>query len=267
MDLADALTSKLFNANAQEIIDRNALESILASQKTSLTTINEASASALSKKLSSAIMIIGRIQNEKIYKEQKNTKNIIVSNGCSYTYWWELTGDITVQIKVIDIKTGKMLFSNPIVQPIKLETKRECSPTVLGDTEPLLKDATDDLATAIAKLIVPYDEKLIINFEKPILSILKNPFKKLNAAVASFQSQNNDVGLAILKEYADDTKLKPETRAMALFNYGAGLFIAERYELSEEVLKAAAASGSLSAPALLSQIQIEKKHQKELIKN
>lgn len=86
------------------------------------------------------------------------------------------------------------------------------------------------------------------------------------AAISSFQVKNNDVALAILKEYADDTKLKPDVHAMAVYNYGAGLFIAERYDLSEEVLKTAVSLGSLSASALLSQTQIEKKYQKELIK-
>lgn len=261
MDLTDELTSILFNANAQEIIDRNAIESILVSQTTNLTTINEASVSALSKKLSSAIIIIGRIQNEKISKEKKNVKNIVVSNGCNYTYWWEISGDITAQIKVIDIKTGKMLFSNSVVQKILAETKRDCNDLPLGNTDDLLKTAIKDLAQQIARLIIPYDQSMIVRFDKPLLT-LKNPFKKLPAAVASFQAGNNQAGLEILKLYAEDTSLKPEVSAMALYNYGAGLFIADQYDLAEIQLKKAIPLGSFSAPQMLATVQEEKKYQK-----
>lgn len=260
LDLTDALTSKLFNANAQEVIDRNALETLLASQKTALTTIDEKSVTTLSKKLSSAIIIIGRIQNEKIYTADKSVKNIISSSDCPYGYWWEITGDITVQIKIIDVKTGKLLFSNPITKNISLKTKQECQPHKLGDTEPLLKETTKDLATEISKLIIPYDELVTVTFDKPLLAIFKNPFKKLNAAITSFQNGINDTGLEILKSYADDKSLKKETAVMAAYNYGAGLFIAERYDLAKDQLKIAASMGSVSASSLLAKVEEEIKY-------
>lgn len=260
LDLTDALTSQLFNANAQEIIDRNALETLLASQKTALKTIDEKSVIALSKKLSSAIIIIGRIQNEKIYTAEKSVRNIIVVNGCNYGYWWEITGDITVQIKIMDVKTGKLLFSNPVTRKILVTTKHECQPYKLGDTEPLLKETIIELATEISKLIIPYDEPVSVTFDKPLLSIFKNPFKKLNAAITSFSNGNYDTGVEILKSYADDKSLKKETAIMAAYNYGAGLFIAERYDLAKEQLKIAAAMGSVSASSLMPKVEAEIKY-------
>lgn len=260
LDLTDALTSTLFNANIQEIIDRNALETLLASQKTALKTIDEKSVTALSKKLSSAVIIIGRIQNEKIYTAEKSVRNVVVVNGCGYDYWWEITGDITVQIKIMDVKTGKLIFTNPVTKAISLTTKHECQPYKLGDTEPLLKETIGELAIEISKLIIPYDEAVSVGFDKPMLSIFKNPFKKLNAALTSFKNGNYDTGVEIMKAYADDKSLKKETAVMAAYNYGAALFIAERYDLAKEQLKIAASMGSVSASSLMPKVEAEIKY-------
>ncbi len=209
-------------------------------------------------------MIIGRIQNEKIYSESKNVQNIISSNGCAYSYWYELSGDITAQIKVIDIKSGKLLFSNPVVRNIALKTKRECTPYKLGDTEPILQDAAKDLATEITKLIVPYYEEFTVVFEKPVLSVFKNPFKQLPLAVQNFSVNNYSAALEILKKYADDPSLKPNIKAMAHFNYGLGLSVAEQYDLADEQLRLAASLGDINAAAMIARNAIEKDYKEKL---
>ncbi|WP_374163753.1 CsgG/HfaB family protein [Arcticibacter sp. MXS-1] len=263
MDLTDALTSHLFNANSYEVIDRNALAEILSAQRgTEIKAINETAAAGLSKKLSSAIMIIGRIQNEKVYSEKKEQRQMISFNGCTMQYWWVLSGDTTAQIKIIDIKAGRMLFSNSIVQPVALETKHECEPRKLGDTEPLLKQTTEQLARQIGKLLLPYDEQITLKFEKPFS--LKNPFKKLGDVIEYFEGGNNEAALVILKEYADNASLKPETRILALYNYAVGLFIAERYSDAALLLKTVNQQGSLDVRPLLKQIEAESQYQTKL---
>ncbi len=260
LDLADALTSELFNSKSFEIIDRNAINQILSSQKGSnIQTINETTTSILAKKISSAVLIVGRIQNDKVYKEEKNVRNIIVTDGCYNSYWWELSGDITVQLKIIDIKTGQMLFSNPVVKKINVETKRECNPYKLGDLEPILRDGVKDLTREITKIFIPYGEVITLTFETPFL-VLKNPFKKLTIAIQSFEANNNALGLEILKAYADDNSLKESLHAKAVYNYGVGLFINGQYDFAAEKMQEAQKLGSLNAVQMLKRIETEKQY-------
>ena len=267
MDLTDALSSKLFNTNTFEIVDRNALTQILSSQRgTEIKMINEATTSALSKKLNGALLIVGRIQNEKLYKEQKSQDQSIVVNGCRTMYWWSVTGDMTVQLKILDIKTGKMVYNKPVVQNIKMETKQECERKSLGDTEYLLQDAVTGLATEIAKIILPYDEDMTLTFEQPMITMFKNPFKKLKVAIQSFQGNDNATGIQILKSYADDTSLKPNLHPMAVYNYGVGLFIDNQYDLAATQFQTASTLGSLDAPAMTTKTQNERQYSRLMAK-
>ncbi|MEA5259853.1 CsgG/HfaB family protein [Arcicella aquatica] len=260
MDLADALTSELFNSKGFEIIDRNAINQILASQKgNNIQTINETTTSVLAKKINSAVLIVGRIQNDKIYKEEKTVRNIVVSDGCYNSYWWELQGDITVQLKIIDIKTGQMLFSNPVIKKINVETKKECNPYKLGDLEPILRDGVKDLTREITKIFIPYGETITLFFETPFV-VLKNPFKKLTTAIQSFESNNNALGLEILKAYAEDNSLKESFHAKAVYNYGVGLFIDGQYDFATEKINEAQKLGSPNAIQMLKKIETEKQY-------
>ncbi|PSR52024.1 hypothetical protein AHMF7605_00045 [Adhaeribacter arboris] len=239
LDLTDDLTSKLFNSNTYEIVDRNALAQILSSQKNSeIKTINEGTAAALSKKLSSALLIIGRLQTETIEQKPMSQKQSIVVNGCNYEHWWEATGAVTIQLKIMDVKTGKMLFSKPVSAKTKHESKPACTPTSGFDPESIAKNLIAELATEITKIVIPYEEKVQLTFDTPVIT-LKNPFKKLGTAINYLKIGEHDKGLEILKAYADDTSLKENLRPKAIFNYGLGLYASEKYTEAQAQFKSA----------------------------
>lgn len=266
MDLADAITSKLFNSGSFEIIDRNALYELLGSQRGSeIKTITESTTASLSRKINSAVIILGRIQDEKVTKEEKSQRNIIVVNGCGYNYWWHITGNITAQIKILDVKTGKMLYSNPVSQVVDFNTKSECTPYRLSDdVSDLLKETLDKLANKIMQIVVPYDEQLTIGFENQAVTVFKNPFKKLSAAISCFNANNPENGLSILKAYADDKSLKDNLKEKAMYNYGVGLFLAGQDDLGIEQIKQANAMGSPNATQMLELIESERIYRNKL---
>lgn len=128
LNLSDELSSKLFNSNAQEILDRNALEKILSSGL-KLKLGDEKTVSALKNKLNSAVLLTGRIQTKNISQEEVSDKNIVVVNGCYYSYQWKASCEMIVQVKVVDVSTGKMLFNGPVTKKSSFQTKASCEHT------------------------------------------------------------------------------------------------------------------------------------------
>lgn len=237
LNLSDAVASNLFKANAQEILDRNALEKIFfATSK--LTVIDETTITQLKKKIKEALLVTGRIQTSSVNQQQVSQQQGIVVNGCTYMYYWKAVCNVTVQIKIVDINTGKMLFTGPVAQQSEFETKSECTSNIAKlDEVAVLQTTMDSAASKIAHLLVPYTEEIQLAFANGTL--FKHPFKKINDAIADFQMTNNEAALAILKNYTQDASLKDNFKAQAHYNYGLALFINRQYEEAKNEFKTA----------------------------
>lgn len=238
LDIADELTSRLFNANTFEVIDRNALVSLLANQKNSdVKLMDESVISQLNKKLKSAFFITGRIQSERVEQKLIETKNGTCPGN--YSYYWQVTGEASVQVKIFDVATGSLIYSNPVTIPINVRSKETCEQTQKFDLEPFKERALKALPEEIAKLVIPHLQKIMINFKGPEIVLLKNPFKNLNQAVNFFNVKQNDKALAILKDYANDASLKKALQSKAHYNYALGLYCTGDYKKAKEELNLA----------------------------
>lgn len=230
------MSSKLFNSNAQEILDRNALEKILASgSKFSLG--DEKTIAALKKKLNSAVLLTGRIQTKNISQEEISSKNIVVVNGCYYSYKWKAACEMTVQVKIVDISTGKMLFNSPVTKKSLFESKATCEHTQKIESSYIASETLKDVAAEITKLLVPYKEEVNIPFLTG--TIFKKPFKKIDLVIINFRAGNFEDGLKILKAYTEDNSLKDKFKEQAYFNYALGLFCANQLEQAKAEMKKA----------------------------
>lgn len=238
LDLRDAITSKLFNSDGYEVVDRNELSNILAKQKGSdVKIIDEKTITALSKQLKKALLITGRVQSEKVDQKLYSTPNGSCAGGKAY--YWLATGEVTVQLKITDVNTGKMIYSSPVTNPIRVQTVEACEQTSKIDLVPIVNKAFDGLSAEVVKLLIPYEEQIDIVFETPLLALLKNPFKKLDQVVRFFRIGDFEKGVSILKDYATDEKLKDNLKAKAHFNYAMGLFCTGNYEQAKAELKTA----------------------------
>ena len=241
LDLTDALTARLFNAKTLEVIDRNALETIFGSQRRGdLQVIDEKTKQLLNSKLSHAILISGRIQSQQLEQKLIYSDQNIVLNGCNRTYYYEVKGNVTVQLKILDLKTGRMIFSDAVVKPVEKKTKEECQIPEKMDMAQVTRNAIGDLSDNIAKLVVPFETSTTLQFSEP--GFFKSPFKKLKEAVSFLSMNNYDAGLAILKEYTESKDIKEKVRVNAWFNYGLGLLYANKNAEAKTALQKAAAS-------------------------
>lgn len=249
LDLTDALTAKLFNANSLEVIDRNALDVLLGSQRNrDLQVIDEATTQLLNKKLSNAIIISGRIQSQTLQQNLIYVNQSIVVNGCSRTYYYQIKGDITVQLKVLDLRTGKLIYSNPVIKPVDLKTKEECQVPAKMDMAAVTRSTIADLSEEIAKLVAPWEKSNMLYFKDP--GLLKSPFKQLKEAVSYLQINNNDAGLAILKKYTESKEIKDKNKDDAWYNYGLGLLYTGKYAEAKSALQMSASISSSNVNAV-----------------
>ena len=239
LDLTDALTARLFNANTLEVLDRNALDNLLGSQRfKDLQVIDDQTKQVLNKKLTNAILITGRIQSQQLTQQLIYEDQGVVINGCSRKYYYLVKGDITIQLKVLDVKTGKMIFSNPVIQPIRKQTKTECQIPEKLDIDQITREGIKDLSEQIAKLVVPFEVSTTLKFREP--GLFKSPFKKLDQAVSFLKLNNADPGLIILKDYTESKDVKDKVKDEAWFNYGMALLYAGKNSEAKKALQQAA---------------------------
>lgn len=235
MDFTDALTSKLFNSNKYEVVDRNALADLVKQGENGI--IDEKTIKELKKQLKSAMLITGRVQSGKV--EQKlYTKTDYTCTG-NETHYWQVTGEEVVQLKLLDVNTGKMFYSSPVTVPIQVRSTSTCEVKNKFDVVPIQSKAFEQLSEEVIKLLIPYNEQIGINFKSPGMVIGKNPFKDLRQVVSFFEIGDFDKGNMVLKRMAEDNSLKKNQQAWAHYNYALGLYCAGRFEDAKAELKKA----------------------------
>lgn len=236
LDLTDALSARLFNAQTLEVVEKNILDQILDDQKfRDLQVIDEKTTRELNKKLGNALLITGRLQSDNVEQKLIYQDQSIIVNGCTRKYYYEVKGNVSIQLKIFDLKNGKLIYNDAVIKPVDKKTKEECTVPNKLDVGEITRQATKDLGEEIARLVVPYAVKTTLQFFDP--GLFKSPFKKLKEAVNFLQNRNYDAGLSILKDYTEDKSLKDKHQAPALFNYGLALLYAGKYEESRKVME------------------------------
>lgn len=225
LDFTDVLTSRLFNAKTLEVIDRATLDNLFGSQKyKDLQVLDEQAKQILNKKLGNAVFMSGRLQSQKLEQKLIYVDQSVVLNGCNRTYYYEAKGNVTIQLKILDLKTGRMIYSDAVTVPVAKQTKEECQVPEKLDLDAITRNAINDLSEQVARLIVPYEFTITLQFSDP--GTFKSNFKQLKDAIKLLQLNNYDAGLAILKGYTESSDIKDKLKPNAWFNYGLGLYYA-----------------------------------------
>lgn len=235
MDFTDALTSKLFNSSKYEVVDRNALADLVKQGENGI--IDEKTIKELKKQLKSAMLITGRVQSGKI--EQKLYSKADYTCPGNQTHYWHVTGEEVVQLKLLEVNTGKMFYSSPVTVPIQVRSTSTCEVKNKFDVVPIQAKAFEQLTDEVVKLLIPYDEQIAINFKSPGIVIGKNPFKDLGQVISFFEIGDFDKGNMVLKRMAENNSLKKNQQSWAHYNYALGLYCAGQYEEAKTELKKA----------------------------
>ena len=239
LDFTDALTAKLFNAKTLEVIDNNALENIFGKQKYGSLEVLDAQAKAiLNKKLREALLITGRIQSRQLEQTLIYQDQPIVVNGCNRKYYYQIKGEVSIQLKILDIKSGKLLFSDAVSKPVDKQTNTSCQVPEKLNLEQVSRLAMRDLGDEVARMIVPFEVSTTLFFSDP--GLIKSPFKRLKEAITYLQSSDKASGLEILKAYTESKDIKEKNKDEAWLNYGMALVYTHDYETARSALQKAA---------------------------
>ena len=245
LNLTDDLTVDLVKQQTPtcEILDHTALNRLYGSKSSTTTIINETTMASLAKKTQSAVLLVGRIQSDKVSQTLKTESSGVQT--CPTNYWYESFGDFTLQIKIFDVKTAKMLHAEVIKIPMTHKSKKDCKEQGKLEETQIQRQAAEEAAAQVARLLFPYEEALQVELWSPLLG---NPFKNSRNASALFNTGDHKGALDILAGYTTDPSVKEKFRPMAFSNYGCCLYADGQFALAkEQFLKAYALSPSTIA--------------------
>jgi tetratricopeptide (TPR) repeat protein len=233
-DFADELTTRLFNSNRYEVLDRQNLDRIFQEHKLSYTgAIDENTAAELGKFIGSAALVFGRVSQNRYteemstndWKEQKTGKN-------HRTYTREGKANVAVTLQVTDLRTGKIIAVRNLPMEVTKSTRATDETPDKIDQAALLRDARSRILTTFMKDIAPYTElervALVSDKEIPQLKMGIGMAKAGNwgKAVEYFQKACNsnpasskaffDLGVAQMWSYNFDEAEKAFEKAYSL---------------------------------------------------
>ncbi len=255
MDVTDALSSRLFGAQTLEVVDKGTLDKVLGDQRfNDLQVIDGKTTQELNRKLGNSLLITGRLQSSSLEQKLIYEDQSIVLNGCNRQYYYQVKGSAVIQLKIFDVRTGRLIFNDAISRPVDKKTKTSCEIPMKLDVGEIGRQTAKDLSEDIAALITPSEYKQLMKVESP--GLLKSPFKKLDEAVSLMQAKSYDAGLAILKGYTEDQALKSKFKAPAYYNYGLGLLCAGQLDEAKTSFEKSLGLNSSYAPTISQLLQL-----------
>lgn len=235
MDIADNLTTKLFDSKTFEVVDRQNLQKILDEQKLGQSgLVDESSAVEIGKIIGSAVMVFGRFQSDKYEEETSKSDTYVDKEGKSHTtYYRKGKYSYIINLKLIDVKTSIVLAVRTVdgTQTQQTSASNATAPAINPDI--LYTKAITSVTNQFMKTIAPYDENVKATFEKDA----KLP--ELEQALAQIKIGEWDTAVKILADAAARLDLEPKVKAKALYNYGLILMYSGKYDESINTFKEA----------------------------
>ena len=214
-DIVDDLTAKLFDSKAFEVVDRQNLDKILKELNLGQSgLVDENSASEIGKILGSAVMVFGRLQNDS-YKEIRSVSEYNDDKGKKHkTYKCEGTLTFIINLKLIDVKTSKILAIRTL-NGSSSETSKgfdQAAPEI--DQNNLYINCKNSVISQFMRVIAPYEVNLQVVFQKDA----KLP--ELEQALTQIKIKEWDTAVKLLADATTRQDLVPKVKAKAYYNYG-----------------------------------------------
>ena len=242
-DMADEIAAALYETKRFEVVDRKHIKTIIAEQELGLTgLIDETSAPELGKIIGTAAMIFGRVQTDE-YKEKTskrdwvekkkkgkkgNKKTVKIPHT---TYYREGKYKLAVNLKIVDMETGKMLAVKTLTASKKKTTQKTDAKAPKIDRTVLYRNCLQSIKSQFTKLAAPYDAKVEAEFETD------DSLPEVEQALVQFKIGEWDEGIKFLENASNKTELKQETKAKAFYNLGLAKMYGGECEEAIELFK------------------------------
>ncbi len=225
-DMADVLTSTLFDTKKFEVLDRQNLSKLMQEQKLSMSgLIDESSAVELGKIIGSAVLVFGRLQKDS-YKESSSKKDWVEKKKKGKkghkrtvrinhtTYYREGDYKLSLNVKLVDIQTAKILAAKTLSAEATKSVSETDAAAPSIDRDKLYNKCMKNIKKQFKKLVAPYKVKVKAEF------LTDDALPEVKAALVQFKIKEWDAGVELLKNATTKGGLKPKVQAKAFYNYG-----------------------------------------------
>ena len=215
-DIADEITAGLFASGHFEVLDRQHLKTIMEEHKLGLTgLVDETTAAALGELIGAAVLVFGRIQEDNYDEKTSKDEPWKDKKGKSHQEFKRKGAyDLSVNLKVVDIQTGKILAVKTLSARYKKTKTEDNKPAPKIDSSGLYASCVGDIKGQFMKMVAPYDVSVKASFQTDA----KLP--EATQAVTQFQIGEWDEGVALLERATKRSGLEPKIQAKAFYNLG-----------------------------------------------
>ena len=214
-DIYDELANRISQVDDLLLVDRQKTESLLSEFEFQQSSglVNKTYIKELGEFYSSGVLAFVRIQRAKYNDEVKSITKWVVVNGCGTTKFREANFDLSINLKLIDLKTGSVVFSKNIeANPKKKSKGYDCKTPPKFNKDELYKESLKIIGIEFQKLFEDYETKYTIEFQK---------HPKINAdlkkAITYFNINELQTGYETLVEIST-YDLNDKARSSALYN-------------------------------------------------
>ena len=215
-DIADDLTTALFDSETFEVLDRQNLQSIMSEHKLSTTgIIDEDTASELGKVIGAAVLVFGRIQTDKYDEETSKADAWKDKKGNWHqTHYRKGTYGMSVNLKVIDITTSKILAVKSLSAAYASTNTADNKWPAKIETGVLYTKCLANLTRQFMRMVAPYDVQIKASFQTDKL------LPEVDQAITQLKIGEWDEGLALFEEATKKTGLEPKIQAKTYYDLG-----------------------------------------------
>lgn len=165
-EIADLLTSNLFESGKFEVVDRANLDRIVKEHKINLSgAIDEKTAAQMGKLVGAAVLVFGNVS---LYKtEQKNTVGQPWVDKQGYRHQSHdktVTAKLNMSLQVVGLTTGMVLAAKTISQQAASSTSADNGWPEDPDKDATLNEAREKAVAAFIKMISPWTDYVDVNF-------------------------------------------------------------------------------------------------------
>ncbi len=233
LDLRDALTRELIASKRFEVVDRQTLGKIIQEQKLAASgLIDEKSAPALGKLLGASALIFGRITTDHYHQDLVHYPPYKDKKGKSHQrHSWKGKYELTANIKIVDVQTGKILTIKELSATEKAETSALDKAPPKIDRNALYRKCLAKIARQFRHMVAPYQIKVKAQF------LVDDKVPETGKAVSLFKAGDWDSGEALLKKAIMEPTLKPELRAKVFYDLGLAQMYLGQHNASIENIR------------------------------
>ena len=234
-DVADKITSALFESKKFEVLDRQNIDTLLKEHNLNASgLVNEKTAAEIGEFIGAAVLVFGRIQTDSYDEEiTKGTPWTEKKGNSHQTITREGQYKLTAHLTVVDMKTAKFLAVKDLPAANKTSTSADNNTPEKIDSDVLYTKCLNKITADFMKMVAPYSVQVTALFIKDA----KLP--ELDQALTQFSIDEWDKGIGLLESATKKDGLEPQVKAKAFYNLGLAQTYTGRTDEAIETLKQA----------------------------